>query len=205
MATLTFSQSVNGAARQVPAWPIYVAGFAWMGWLFYTAATGAIGPEPVNLLERAYGEVALQLLVAGLILTPLRRWTGVNLIKYRRALGLMAFAFVVAHFLVWLILDLQNLAFAWAEIVKRPYITVGMVGLVLMIPLALTSNNAAIRRIGPVAWRNLHSLTYPILVLGLVHYIWLTKGFPYEPLVYAAVTFALLAVRWAWQLRRARA
>ena len=86
------------------------------------------GVDPVKALEHRYGELALQLLIAGLAITPLRRFAGVNLIKFRRALGLVAFFFLLAHLLVWAILDVQTLGRVWADIVKRPYITIGMVG-----------------------------------------------------------------------------
>ena len=187
-------QRVNGWLRRVPAWLVYALGFAWMGWLFWQALNG-VSPEPIDWLERAYGEVALQLLVATLAVTPLRRFLGLNLLRFRRALGLMVFFFVLSHFLVWALLDVQALGAVWADIVKRPYITVGMVAFVLLLPLALTSNDRSLRRLGAAAWRRLHWLTYPIAMLGAVHYVWLARGFALEPLVYLALILALLATR----------
>ncbi len=186
---------VNDALRRVPAWPIYGLGAAWAGWLFWLGLTGGLGPEPINALERRYGEVALWLLIAGLAVTPLRTWTGVQLLKFRRALGLTAFGFVVAHLLVWAVLDLQSLSRIGEEIVKRPYITIGFVAFVLMVPLAVTSNNAAIRRMGALAWRRLHRLTYVAALLGAVHYVWLVKGWPAEPFVYLGAILVLLGLR----------
>lgn len=188
-------QDLNRAMRRVPAWPIYALGAAWAGWLFWLGLTGGLGPEPINALERRYGLVALQLLVAGLAVTPLRGWTGVNLLKYRRALGLTAFFYVLAHVTVWAVLDLQNLARIGADIVKRPYITIGFAAFLLLTPLAVTSNNASIRRLGAAAWRRLHKLTYPALLLGAVHYVWLVKGYPAEPFVYLGAIIALLLIR----------
>jgi sulfoxide reductase heme-binding subunit YedZ len=188
------ARRINGWLRPVPAWPIYVLGFLYMAWLFWQALTG-VSQEPIDWLERAYGEVALQLLVATLAVTPLRRLTGVMLVKYRRALGLMVFFFVLAHFTVWALLDVQALGAVWADIVKRPYITIGMAAFALLIPLALTSNDRSLRRIGPVVWRKLHWLTYPIAVLGALHYIMLTKVYAAEPLIYMAIILALLASR----------
>ena len=196
---MTPAQRINQATRHVPAWPIYVAGAAWAGWLFWQGLTGALGPEPINALERRYGEVALILLVAGLCITPLRDWLGVSLIKYRRALGVTAFFFVLAHFLVWAVLDLQSLSRIGGEIVKRPYITLGFAGFLLLIPLALTSNNRAVRKLGPLAWRKLHKLTYPAVLLGAVHYVWLVKGYPLEPFLYLGAVIALLALRVRWR------
>lgn len=200
------SRSINTALRRVPAFPIYLIGASWAAWLFYLGLTGGLGPEPINALERRYGEVALQLLVAGLFVTPLRTWTGVNLVKFRRALGLTAFFYVLAHFLVWAVLDLRSLARIGEEIVKRPYITIGFAAFLLLIPLALTSNNISIKRLGAATWRKLHRLTYPAVLLGAVHYIWLVKGYPIEPFIYAAVIVGLLLVRLRWtRLRSATA
>lgn len=188
-------RAINDVLRRVPAWPVYLLGAAWAGWLFWLGLTGGLGPEPINALERRYGEVALWLLIAGLGVTPLRTWTGVQLLKFRRALGLTAFGFVVAHLAVWAVLDLQSLSRIGEELVKRPYITIGFAAFLLMVPLAVTSNNAAIRRMGALAWRKLHRLTYGAVLLGAVHYVWLVKGWPAEPFVYLAVILVLLALR----------
>ena len=189
------AQRVNGWLRRVPAWLVYGLGFAWMAWLFWRGATDFTLIEPIDWLERAYGEKALQLLVATLAVTPLRRFLGLNLLKFRRALGLMVFFFVLAHFLVWALLDVQALAAVWADILKRPYITIGMAAFAMLIPLALTSNNASIRRLGSAGWRRLHWLSYPVAVLGAVHYVWLARGFAIEPLVHLGLILALLATR----------
>jgi sulfoxide reductase heme-binding subunit YedZ len=188
-------QQVNGVLRRIPAWLIYLLGFAWMAWLFWRGATDFTLIEPIDWLERAYGDVALKLLVATLAVTPLRRFLSLNLLKFRRALGLMVFFFVLAHLLVWAILDVQALAAVWADIVKRPYVTVGMAAFLMLVPLALTSNNASLRRMGGAGWRRLHWLTYPVAVLGAVHYVWLARGFAIEPLVYLAIVLGLLATR----------
>ncbi|MFN4100151.1 MAG: protein-methionine-sulfoxide reductase heme-binding subunit MsrQ [Pararhodobacter sp.] len=192
---MSLAQRVNGALRRIPAWPIYALGLGWMGWLFWLGFSGALGPEPINALERRYGLVSLQLLVAVLAVTPLRVWTGISLIKYRRALGVMAFGFVLAHFLVWALLDLRSLSRIGIEIVRRPYITLGFAAFLLLIPVALTSNNLSIRKLGPAAWRKLHKLTYPAVLLGAVHFIWLVRGWPLEPFLYLGAVISLLALR----------
>lgn len=192
---MTVSQTINGVLRRVPAWPIYFIVTAWTVWMFYLAATNQMGPEPINALEREYGELALKLLITGLLITPLRNWTGVNLIKFRRAIGVTTFFLVLAHFLVWAILDVQSFGRVWEEIIKRKYVTVGMAAFVLMIPLAVTSNNLSIRKIGPLVWRKLHKLTYPIAILAGIHYLWLVKGFQIEPIIYMVVILGLLATR----------
>jgi sulfoxide reductase heme-binding subunit YedZ len=187
--------TLNTTLRRIPAWLIYVIGAAWAAWLFYLGVTGGLGVEPINALEREYGEVGLKLLIIGLAITPLRKYAGVNLLKFRRSVGVTTFFYILAHFTVWAVLDVGTFARVWEEILKRPYVTVGMLGFVLMIPLAVTSNNLSLRKLGGATWRKLHKLTYPIAVLGAVHYLWLVKGFQLEPIVYLGVILGLLALR----------
>ncbi|MDB4245917.1 protein-methionine-sulfoxide reductase heme-binding subunit MsrQ [bacterium] len=191
-------QTINGGLRRIPAWTIYIVGAAYAVWEFWRALN-QIGPylvEPINVLERAYGEVALILMVVGLTVTPLRKWTGVNLIKFRRAIGVTAFFYVLAHFLVFAILDVQSVSRVWTEIVKRPYVTVGMASFLMLIPLAVTSNNLSVRKLGAATWRKMHKLTYPAAILGAIHYLWLVKGFQLEPIIYLLVILGLIAVRY---------
>ncbi|MTJ05603.1 MAG: protein-methionine-sulfoxide reductase heme-binding subunit MsrQ [Sediminimonas qiaohouensis] len=191
---MSIAAPINAAARLLPARLIYILCAGWVAWLFYLAATGGLGVEPINALEREYGNLSLKFLVAGLMITPLRRFAGINLIKFRRAIGVSAFFLVLAHLLVWAVLDVQNLDRIWADIVKRPYVTVGMTGFLLLLPLAVTSNNWSARNLGP-KWRQLHKLTYPAAVLAAVHFIWLAKGFQIEPLIWLVVICGLLAAR----------
>ncbi|MHA6264589.1 protein-methionine-sulfoxide reductase heme-binding subunit MsrQ [Arenibacterium sp. CAU 1754] len=188
------SDLINRIARKTPPWPLYILGAGYAGWLFYLALVGRMGAEPIKALEHAYGETGLKLLILGLTITPLRRFFGLNLIKFRRAVGLVTFLFISAHLCVWLFLDVQALDRIWADILKRPYITIGMIGFVLMIPLAITSNNWSIRHLGP-KWRSLHKLVYPAAFLGGLHFVMLAKGLQIEPLIYLAVICGLLALR----------
>jgi sulfoxide reductase heme-binding subunit YedZ len=192
---MKIAQPINTAMRRVPAWTVYIVGIAYSVWLFYLGLTGGLGVEPIKSLEHAYGLLGLQFLIAGLAVTPLRNYTGVNLIKFRRAIGLMTFYYILLHLLVWLVLDVQILSQIWADILKRKYITVGMAAFVLMIPLALTSNNRALRKIGPVRWRQLHKLTYAVAIMGALHFLWLVKGIQLEPILYTAAIGILLATR----------
>jgi sulfoxide reductase heme-binding subunit YedZ len=193
--------TINKTARRIPTWAVYLVCAAPAPWLFYLGLTGGLGPEPIKALEHEYGELALKLLIAGLCITPLRRFAGINLLKFRRAIGLMAFFYVAAHLLVWLILDVQHLSQIWADILKRPYITVGMAGFVLMLPLALTSNNWSVRRLRS-KWQQLHKLTYLVALLGAAHFVMLSKGLQLEPLAYLAVVLALLLMRLKMQAGR---
>ncbi|MFO7771936.1 MAG: protein-methionine-sulfoxide reductase heme-binding subunit MsrQ [Roseovarius gahaiensis] len=185
---------INRALRRVPAGSLYILGALPAVWLFYAGLTGGLGVEPIKALEQELGKIALQLLVAGLCITPLRRLAGLNLLKFRRAIGVTAFIYVLLHLLVWLVLDVQIPAQIWGDILKRPYVTIGMLAFVLMLPLAATSNDWALRRLG-AAWRKLHKLTYVVAVLGAVHFMWLVKGFQIEPVLYLLAILALLVLR----------
>jgi len=186
--------TVNRTTRRVPTWLVYLVGVLPVPLFLYLAQTGGLGREPIKALEHELGELALQLLIAGLAISPLRQVVGVNLIKFRRAIGLLSFLYVTLHLLVWLVLDVGILSQIWADIVKRPYITVGMGAFVALIPLALTSNNFSVRKLG-AKWRKLHQLTYLIVLLGGVHFIMIAKGIQLEPLLYMAAILGLLGFR----------
>ncbi len=194
---------LNSLFRQVPIWSVYLVGALPPVAFFIMGLTGGLGVEPIKALEHELGELSLQFLVLGLAVTPLRRFTRLNLLRFRRAIGLLTFYYVSCHLLVWLVLDVQIVSQIWADIVKRPYITVGMAAFVLMVPLALTSNDGLVRRLG-AKWRSLHKLVYAVALLGGLHYLMLVKGFQIEPLVYMAIITALLAARIRVPLRARR-
>jgi methionine sulfoxide reductase heme-binding subunit len=161
-----------------------------------------LGADPVKRLIHACGITALNLLLVTLAVTPLRQITGWNsLIRLRRMLGLFAFFYVLAHFTVYGWLD-QGLDFAaiGADIVKRPYITIGMAALLMLIPLAVTSTNAMMRRLGR-RWTSLHRLVYVITALGVWHFWWQVKKDIREPLLYVCMFAALMAWRIGWKFR----
>lgn len=190
------AQRLNGWLRKVPVWAVYLAGTLPPLWLFAQAVANALGPDPVKALERQMGEWGLMVLVATLAVTPVRRLTGVSLLKFRRALGVLTFFYILGHLATWLVLDMGLL---WgqivADIVKRPYVTVGMAAFAMMLPLALTSNNWSVRRLGAMRWQRLHRLIYPAALAAAIHYVWLVKGWPLEPFVYLAAIVGLLALR----------
>ena len=188
-------QRLNEILRLVPVRAVYLPGVLPAPWLFYLGMTGGLGVEPIEALEHELGELALQLLIFGLAISPLRRLIGINLMKFRRAIGVLTFSYAALHLLVWLVLDLRVPAEIWADIAKRPYITVGMAAFMLMLPPAVTSNNWSVRRLGPPRWRKLHRLVYPAAILAGLHYVMLTKGFQIEPLVYLLLILGLLALR----------
>jgi len=186
----------NQLLRRLPVWAVYLLGALPAPWLFYLGLTGGLGVEPVKALEHEYGELALQLLILTLAISPLRRLLGLNLMKFRRAVGLLCFFYVLCHLFVWLVLDVQILNQILTDIAKRPYITIGMGAFVMMLPLALTSNNLSVRKLGR-AWSRLHRLTYAAAVLGAVHFVMVSKGFQIEPLIYLGLVLFLLALRLA--------
>ncbi|MBV7380305.1 protein-methionine-sulfoxide reductase heme-binding subunit MsrQ [Maritimibacter dapengensis] len=188
------AQTINGWTRKVPAWPLYILAVIPPALLFYKGVVGTLGIDPVKEMEHQIGLYGLQVLIATMCVTPLRRFTGINLIKYRRALGLITFFYITCHLSVWLFLDVQIWSQIWADIVKRPYITIGMGAFILMIPLAVTSNNWSIRKLRK-NWTKLHKLIYPAVLLGGIHFLLLRKGIQLEPLIYLTIIVVLLVLR----------
>jgi predicted Zn-dependent peptidase/DMSO/TMAO reductase YedYZ heme-binding membrane subunit len=171
--------------------------------LLYRAGAGDLTANPISFVTNTLGDWTLRLLLLSLAMTPLRLVSGLSWpIALRRLLGLFAFFYVSLHFLVWLVLDHF---FDWEEmgtdIAKRPYITVGMTALVLLIPLVATSTTGMIRRLGHLTWRRLHRLAYVCGVLGVLHYLWLAKKAIPDPYYYAAALCVLLGVR-LWDVSR---
>lgn len=164
---------------------------------------GTLGANPIETIQDTLGQWGLRFLVITLAVTPLRDWFGASwLMPLRRMLGLFAFAYVLLHFLTWLILD-QGLYWPGVieDIAKRPFITIGFLALLLLVPLAVTSTNRMMRRLGK-RWKRLHRLIYTISVLAVWHYYWQVKADVREPLVYAAIVAVLLGWR-IWKVRRA--
>ncbi|SFM59665.1 protein-methionine-sulfoxide reductase heme-binding subunit MsrQ [Shimia aestuarii] len=193
--------TLNTTLRRVPPWSLYILAALYPAWLLQQGVTGGLGVDPVKAMEHDLGRRSLQLIVAGLCITPLRRFTGLNLVRFRRAVGLIAFFYICLHLTVWLVLDVQILSQVWADILKRPYITIGMAGFLLLVPLAVTSNAYSVRRLGR-RWNRLHRLVYLAALLGAFHFVMLVKGFQYEPLIYLVCVIVLLLTRLAPRRRR---
>jgi sulfoxide reductase heme-binding subunit YedZ len=171
------------------------------------ALTGNLGVNPAETIQLTTGRWALKFLLLSLTITPVRRLTGWNiLIQYRRMLGLFAFFYVTLHFTAYWAFDL-GFAFGAmvADVVKRPFITMGFAAFLLLIPLALTSTKGWIRRLGK-RWARLHRLVYVAAIFAIVHFAWKVKVFTGDPVIYAAILTALLGFRVVWALRaRAKA
>lgn len=179
---------------------------AWLGyntWLMYQGTGGDLGVNPIETLTHQTGQWALRLLLVSLAITPLRRLTGWNrIIVFRRPLGLFAFFYAILHLSVWMIFDhyftLQTMA---EDILKRPFITMGTLSLLLMLPLALTSTKGWIRRLGR-RWTQIHRLVYVSAAAAVVHFLWKEKVTTNETLTYAAILGVLLAVRVFFAVRK---
>lgn len=177
------------------------AGHLAAGWMH-----GTLGANPIEAVQHATGEWTLRMLLLTLAVTPLRRLSGLHwLLRLRRMLGLITFAWACGHLLTWAWLDLWlDWAAIAADILDRPYITVGFAAFALMLPLALTSSTAAVRWLGGRRWQALHRSVYGVAILGVVHYWWLVKADLLKPLLYALVLAALLGVRAWWREQERR-
>lgn len=176
-------------------WAVYALGLVPAASAFYLGATGQLPGNPVKEFEHLLGLWALRFLIATLAITPIRDVFGLNWLRYRRALGLLAFYYVLMHFSAYMLLDqMLRLQAIVADIARRPFITIGMTAFVLIIPLALTSNNWSIRRLGP-RWNKLHRLVYVIAAAGAIHFAMAVKVVGPEQMLYLALVAALLAWR----------
>ncbi len=198
----TALQRVHGALRRVPTWTVYL--LAMMPAILYAvlAFTDRLGADPARALEHGLGLWGLRLLLLGLAITPIRQLSGLNLVRFRRVIGLAAFTTVALHLISWAWLDVGfEPATMWNDITRRPYITIGMAAFVLLIPLAVTSTNAMIRRLGPKTWNRLHKAVYLIAILGGLHFLLLKKTIQPEPLVYLGIAVVLVGWRLVPQRR----
>ncbi len=189
-------RTLRRALNAAPRWPLYLGGAVPGIWVFWLALNDELGADPVKTLEHLLGLWALRFLIAALAVTPVRRFGGPNLIRFRRALGLLAFYYACAHLASYLLFDQGLDAHAIAkDILKRPYITIGMAAFAILIPLAVTSNATMIRRLGASTWQKLHRWVYVAAIAGAAHFLMVVKSWPAEPVVYAGIVAALLFIR----------
>ncbi len=176
---------------------VFVASLGPLAWLIWLAVDDNLSANPVEFVNRYLGEWALKFLLLSLTLSPLSRLPGMRkAVSYRRMIGLFAFFYVCIHLSSYVILDqFFDWAAIWKDIIKRVYITLGMGAVLMLIPLAVTSTNKAIKRLGSKRWKALHRLVYPAAILAVVHYIMMVKADLLEPLIYAAILAVLLGLR----------
>ena len=183
-------------------WTIFAAALLPAAALVYWLFTGDLTANPIDFITDTTGTTALIFLVLSLSITPLRRLTRINqVIKLRRMLGLFAFFYACLHVSTWAVLDwFFDFASMADDIVKRPFITIGMLTFTLLLPLALTSTAGMIRRLGKT-WTQLHRLVYVAAITAVIHFWWVVKADFREPRWYALAVTTLLAFRvwWAWQ------
>lgn len=189
------AMAVNRGFAKVPVWAVYLAGLLPLAVLVWQMVLGDPGADPVKTVEHRLGKVALWFLLGGLAITPLRRFAGVNLLRFRRAVGLIAAGYVTLHVVVWFSLDM---GFLWdqalSDLWRRRYLLLGVGAVIALIPLVATSNDRAIRRLG-ANWRRLHRLVYVAASLGVVHYLWQMKVISQEGWLWLGALMVLLAVR----------
>ena len=173
--------------------------------LLWRAWTDDLGANPISFITNWLGDWTFRILLTALALTPLRIVTGMAWqMSLRRLLGLFAFFYASLHFSVWILLDhFFNWGQMGADIVKRPYVTVGMLALTCLVPLAATSTTGMIRRLGPTNWKRLHRLVYLVAVCASLHFLWLAKVGRTDQYIYAALVALVLGVRGWDAIRRA--
>jgi methionine sulfoxide reductase heme-binding subunit len=181
---------------------VFIGGLGPATALVVAAVTDNLTANPIEYITHQTGNFALTFLLITLAVTPIRRVTGWHeVVRVRRMLGLFAFFYATLHVLTWAVIDqFFDLPAMIEDVAKRPYITVGMAGYLMMVPLAITSSAAMIRRLGR-RWQTLHRLTYFAAIAGVIHFWWLVKADIREPQRFAAVLTVLLAIRAWWVLR----
>lgn len=186
---------------------LFVAALLPLARLIFFGATDRLGANPIEFITRSTGTWTLVFLLVTLSVTPLRKLSGWNnLIKLRRMFGLFAFFYSCLHFTTYIWLDqFFDLAAIYKDVIKRPFITVSFPSFLLMIPLAVTSTNAMVRRLGSKRWQRLHRLVYVIAIGGVIHYWWLVKKDITDPAIYAFILTLLLAYRVMVAVRKRQA
>jgi sulfoxide reductase heme-binding subunit YedZ len=187
-------------ALKIVAWAVCLAPLAMLA---YRAWADDLTANPISFITNWLGDWTFRILLSALALTPLRIVTGMAWqMSLRRLLGLFAFFYASLHFSVWILLDhFFNWSQMAADIVKRPYITVGMFALTCLVPLAVTSTTGMIKRMGAAGWKRLHRLVYVVAVCAALHFLWLAKVGRRDQYVYAAIVALLLGIR-AWDATR---
>ena len=185
---------------------LFVLALVPLALLVYNTVAGVF-VEPLEAITRGTGDWVLYLLCITLAVTPLRRVTGWNwLVRLRRMIGLFAFFYAFVHFLAFLWFDhFFDVGAMWKDVVKRPFITVGFAAFVLLIPLAVTSTNGMIKRLGGKRWQWLHRLVYLVAPLGILHFWWMKAGknnFT-EPIIFGLIVLVLLGARLYWSRTKA--
>ena len=186
---------VRASVRRLRSWHIYVSLLVPLLFLTYDLLSGRLGVDPMRAIEKSLGVTAIYILILTLCITPFSVLTGINFIRFRRAFGLMSFFYIILHFSTWLLLDMQ---LRWVEIAesltRKPFIVFGMMGFLLLIPLAATSNNYSMKRLGKY-WQKLHKLIYAAIILGGIHYLMMEKTLQNDAIITFIIIIVLISLR----------
>ena len=186
---------VKASIRRLKSWHIYVSLLVPLLFLTYDLLSGRLGVDPMRSIEKSLGITAIYILILTLCITPFSTLTGINFIRFRRAFGLMSFFYIILHLSTWLLLDMQ---LRWVEIVesltRKPFIVFGMMGFLLLIPLAATSNNYSMKRLGKY-WPKLHKLIYVAIILGGIHYLMMEKTLQNDAIITFIIIIVLISLR----------
>ena len=186
---------VRVSVRRLRSRHIYVSLLVPLLFLTYDLLSGRLGVDPMRSIEKSLGVTAIYILILTLCITPFSVLTGINFIRFRRAFGLMSFFYIILHFSTWLLLDMQ---LRWVEIAesltRKPFIVFGMMGFLLLIPLAATSNNYSMKRLGKY-WQKLHKLIYVAIILGGVHYLMMEKTLQSDAIITFIIIIFLISLR----------
>ena len=186
---------VRASVRRLRSWHIYLSLLVPLLFLAYDLLSGRLGVDPMRAIEKSLGITAIYILILTLCITPFSTLTGINFIRFRRAFGLMSFFYIILHFSTWLLLDMQ---LRWVEIVesltRKPFIVFGMMGFLLLIPLAATSNNYSMKRLGKY-WPKLHKLIYVAIILGGIHYLMMEKTLQNDAIITFIIIIVLISLR----------
>ncbi len=183
---------------------VFLVCLAPLGWIFWRAVNGDLGANPIETVNRFLGDWAIRSLLLALAVTPLVHITGQSVIvRFRRMLGLFAFFYALLHLSNYIIADQAfNWGDIWADIVKRKFITMGMLNMLILIPLAVTSTKGMIRRLGGKRWRKLHRMVYFVGVGAVVHYTMMVKADLMQPIIHGSILAVLLGYRALRKTRR---
>ena len=163
---------------------------------FYWGVVNQLGPDPLRFLEHKYGELGLVFLLITLSISPLLRYAKINLMKFRRCFGLVAFYYIVSHILVYFFLDIGlSMDLLLSDLQKRYYIIAGFFAFITLIPMALTSNNFAVRKLNIRTWKKIHSFVYIAIILSIFHFILMSKTWTEELYFYTIVTVIILVLK----------
>ena len=187
---------LNTLFRSAPVSLVYFILLIPIPFYFLLGIINKLGPDPLRFLEHKYGELGLIFLLITLSISPLLRYGFINLIKFRRCIGLVAFYYIVSHICVYFFLDIGlSLDILISDLKKRYYIIAGFFAFITLIPLALTSNNIAVRKLNIRTWRKIHSFIYIAIILSIFHFILMSKTWTTELYFYTAITSIILFLK----------